>query len=240
MNSAPFAPWSQQGESLLALCRARPAPGLAPELSDAPGPTLLAAIRYTDSPVGPYLALAVMVPARLRARFGWSVVLMVVDHPGALTGACLNWGFPAMRGTLRWLADGPERRLVWEEGEVDVRGRGRGVALPVVLPHSELQVRGDGPVIVPDRLWGLARPGAVRVSAPADGGPLAALAGRHLGAHITSVHRIVREARTPVGLRAPLRAPTGVEPVMAAPVSVRRQRDPALSSAAPGAYSSVG
>ena len=175
---------------------------------------MVTASRFTESPVGPYLQLAVAVPARLGGRLGWCVTHLVVDHQDARTGARLNWGFPAELGTLRWNEDGPMRELRWEDRELVVRGIGRGPKVPMAVPHRELQHRGDGPVMVPDRLLGLFRFGTIRIEGFA-GNDLSALTGRHLGTLVAGANRVVREARTPVGLIAPLRAPAGVtEPLL--------------------------
>jgi hypothetical protein len=175
---------------------------------------MVTASRFDQSPVGPYLQLAVALPARLGGRFGWCVTHLVVDNQDARTGARLNWGFPAELGTLHWREEGPVRELVWAERELAVRGRGRGPRVPLAVPHRELQHRGDSAVIVPDRLLGLFRAGTVRIEA-FTGDPLAQLAGRHLGSLVSGANRVVREARTPVGLIAPLRAPVGVtEPLL--------------------------
>jgi Acetoacetate decarboxylase (ADC) len=175
---------------------------------------MITASRFMQSPVGPYLQLAVALPARLGGRFGWCVTHLVVDKQDARTGARLNWGFPAELGTLRWREDEGEQELVWEEREVAVRARARGPKVPLAVPHRELQQRGDGPVIVPDRLLGMFRVATVRIQAfPGD--ELSVLAGRHLGSVVGGANRVVREARTPVGLIAPLRAPVGVtEPLL--------------------------
>lgn len=226
MTGAPFAPWDLRGESLVTLSRPRP-PGAMPDgIRAAPGPCAIGATRYTDSPVGPYLQLTVAVPARLGARLGWCVVLMVVDRQDARTGARLNWGYPAELGALGWSADGEERELTWVDRGIVVRGRARGPKVPMVLPRRDLQHRGDGPVLVPGRVGGLWRLAAVAVEVPPED-PLAVLAGRHPGAHIGGVHRVVREARTPIGLLAPLRAPTAsTEPLLTGrrqPAHARRE-----------------
>ena len=94
------------------------------------------------------------------------------------------------------------------------------LVLPVLVPMRALQRRGDGPVVVPGRVWGRAHAAAVHVYAPA-GDPLAPLGGRHRGVHLAGMHFRVKPARRPVGfsstLLAPLRAP-----------------EPALSLSAPG------
>ncbi|CAN5856592.1 hypothetical protein BH24ACT3_BH24ACT3_13140 [soil metagenome] len=224
---APFAPWSLQGESIVALVRWRGRPPVPAPLGPMPGPCLVAATRFTASPVGPYLELAVAQPARLGARPGWCVTVSVVDHPDARAGGRLNWGFPREMGRLRWRVRGDDRELIWDERDVVVRGRPRGLAVPFATPLRALQRRGDGPVLVPGRFGGRLRSARVEVHAyPGD--VLAGLAGRHPGAVMSSVHLVTHEARTPAGLVAALRAP-------------QRAPEPALVSEAPArAYSSAG
>lgn len=209
--ATPFAPWSVSGESLVGLAR-RPEPiGPVPwGLRPLPGPVLVMAVCYADSPVGPYLELAVGEPARLGVRPGWCITTMVVDSADSRIGGKLNWGYPKQLGSLVWNSDGPERELRWVERDIVVRGRVAGPPLPVLLPVRTLQRRGDGPVVVPGRLRGRARPARVEVEAPEDDA-LASLTGRHPGVHVAGMHLVVRPARQPVGLasslRAPLRAP---------------------------------
>lgn len=211
--SAPVAPWALSGESLLALARFgghRSALPLPEGLAHLPGPALVVANRYEQSPVGPYLELAVAVPARLGPRPGWAFTTMVVDSADARMGGRLNWGFPKELGRLLWSADGDERELRWLDRDVCVRGVPRRFAVPFLVPVRALQRRGDGPVVVPARLRGRARPASVRVYAPA-GDPLACLAGSHPGALLSSMRFVVKPARRPAGftstLLAPLRAP---------------------------------
>lgn len=214
MNGVPFAPWALQGEAVIGFSRRRPPHTLPAGIAPAPGPTMITASRFSASPVGPFLQLAVAVPARLGGRLGWCVTLLVVDRQDARTGARLNWGFPAELATLRWRAEGRTRELAWDERGLVVRARGRGPKVPLAVPHRELQSRGDGPVMVPDRLLGLFQPAGVRLQVAPDD-DLTAVAGGHLGALVGGVHRVLREARTPVGLIAPLRPPVSVaEPLL--------------------------
>jgi len=209
VSGAPFAPWALRGEAIVGFTRRRLRVELPLGIRPALGPTMVTASRFTDSPVGPYLQLAVAVPARIGARLGWHVALMVVDRQDARTGARLNWGFPAELGALRWRSDEHRRELVWDDREIVVRATGRGPKVPMAVPHRELQSRGDGPVMVPDRLLGLFQLAGVHIHAyPGD--PLAPLAGGHLGVLVAGANRVVREARTPIGLIAPQRAPATV------------------------------
>lgn len=213
MTAPPHAPWALRGEALLALSWKRPDVPLPEGIDPAPGPTVVAAVRYTDSPVGPYLQLTVMVPARLGAHPGWCVVVAVVDCADAVVGLNLSWGVPATRGELRWFARDGVRQLLWEDRDLSVKARGRGIGVPMVVPSRLIQSRVDGPVVVPDRHWGLFRPALVTVEV-GERDALDCLHGRHAGATVDGVHRTLSPARTPVGLLAPLRAPAPAEPLM--------------------------
>ncbi len=197
----------------MALSWHRPAATLPEGIVPAPGPAAIAAVRYTDSPVGPFLQLMVLVPARLGAHVGWTAVVAVVDKPDAVVGLNLSWGIPAHQGELRWFARDGVRQLLWEDRDLSVKARGRGFGVPMVMPHRLVQARSDGPVVVPDRHWGLFRPALVTVDiSPRD--ELDCLRGRHLGATVDGVHRTIAPARTPVGLLAPLRAPARAESIL--------------------------
>lgn len=218
---APFAPWCLSGESLVGLARRRsslqPLPwGLHP----LPGPALIVAVAFSESPVGPYVELAVGEPARLGVRLGWCITTMVVDSAESRVGGRLNWGFPKELGTLVWRSEGHQRELRWVERDIVVRGRASGPALPTLVPVRALQRRSDGPVVVPGRLRGWARIGRIEVDVPA-GDALAPLSGRHPGVHVAGMQFLVRPARQPAGLTSTLRAPL-------------RAPEPALSWGTPG------
>lgn len=209
--TAPVAPWALSGESLVTLARCRSTPGALPDgVARVPGPVLVVANRYSQSPVGPYLELALACPARVGPRPGWCFTSMVVDNPDARVGGRLNWGFPKELGRLVWSHDGDERELRWVDRDVCVRGVPRSIVLPFLVPMRALQRRGDGPVVVPGRIRGRARLADVSVYAPAED-ELSCIAGRHRGVHLAGMHFTVRPARQPVGfsstLLAPLRAP---------------------------------
>jgi hypothetical protein len=219
--TAPVAPWALGGESLVAVARTRGRPGPLPQgLRRAPGPALIVANRITESPVGPYLELAVGVPARVGPRPGWCFTTMVVDNAEARMGGRLNWGFPKELGRLVWLQDGDERELRWADRDICVRGTPGHLLAPVLVPLRAVQRREDGPVVVPGRLWALARLARVTFYAPPED-PLALLAGRHLGAHLAGTRFLVKPARRPVGIASTLIAPLRVP-------------EPALSCPAPG------
>lgn len=173
-----------------------------------PGPLSIVTNRYTHSPVGPFLELVVAEPARLGLRLGWCVTTHVVDHQGARVGHRLNWGFPTEVGRLRWLSSDDGPALAWDDADLVVRTRGRGPRLPWLAPGRSVQHRGDGPVVVPARARGLIRAAKVTVeTGPRTIDDLALLAGGHLGATVRGLHRVISEARQPVGIMATLQAP---------------------------------
>ena len=226
---APVAPWTLGGESIVCLARGGGLVGPMPEgVRRIAGPCLVVAARYTGSPVGPYLELAVGEPARLGTRIGWCFTTMVVDSAESRIGGRASWGFPKELGTLVWSRDGALRSMRWVERDVTVSAVASRVRLPAMVPVRALQRRADGPVVVPGRLRGLARVARVSVSAPPSDA-FSSLGGSHLGVVVDSMRFVVRPARHPFGLTSSLRAP------LHAP-------EPALSSSIPpvGAYSSVG
>lgn len=241
MSDAPVAPWALTGESLVALARCPvPLGPMPPGVHRLPfGPVLIVAVRYSGSPVGPYLELAIGEPARLGMRPGWCFTTMVVDSAESRVGGRANWGFPKELGSLVWSEDGDERSLRWVERGVVVSGVPGRLALPALVPVRALQRRADGPVVVPGHLRGRAHMTRVSVSVGADDDRLAPLVGSHRGVHVASMRLVVRPARSPVGftssLRAPLRAPL--------PAPAPYGSEAAASAAilgAPRAYSSVG
>ena len=219
--TTPVAPWTLRGETIVALARCPETPSdLPPGIRRMPGPSLVVANRYVDSPVGPYLELAVGCFARIGMRPGWCFTTLVVDSAEARRGGQLNWGFPKEVGRLLWVVDGDERELRWVDRDICVRGTPTRHLPPFLLPLRALQHRGDGPVVIPGRVAGRARLARVTVYAPKDD-PLGALSGRHRGALVNGLRLSIKQARKPVGvastLLAPLRAP-----------------EPALSSTLPG------
>src|SRR5439155_1679442 len=165
--STPHAPWALVGECVVGVVRRRKLASTLPAgIHRLPGPCVVTAVRYSDSPVGPYLELAVGEPARLGARPGLCVTTMVVTTAEARVGGRLNWGFPKEVGALRWRSHGDEREVVWEDRDIVVRGRPWGPAPPLLVPMRALQRRGDGPVVVPGRLRGRAQLARVELEVP--------------------------------------------------------------------------
>lgn len=196
MVTPPGAPWTLRGECAAALVRpGRPAP-LPAGIERLPGPSLLVAARYESSSVGAYLELTEASPARVGARPGLCVTTMAVDSEQSLLGGRSNWGFPKELASLRWAANGDERSLDWEDGGVAITARARGPAVPFLAPVVCLQLRSDGPVLVPGWLRGRLRWGQVAVRAGATAAePLQALAGRHPGLVVTRLRLLVSAAR---------------------------------------------
>src|SRR5689334_13253033 len=128
-QATPDAPWALVGECILGVVRGgrRRHPtweGRMPSgVSPLPGPVIVLAVRYTESPVGPFLELAIAEPARVGLRVAFCVTTSVVSAPPARVGGRLGWGLPRELGRLTWTADGDDRALRWDERGIEVRGR---------------------------------------------------------------------------------------------------------------------
>jgi len=180
MGSA--ARWRATCECMVGVACSRPTVGVVPPpLRRAPGPTLVIGARYTSSPVGPYVELAVVEPVRLGVRPGMCATVMVVDGAASRDAGRARWSFPKELGTLRWSQDeGGTVRLRWEEGDVEVSGQPLGPVAPVPTPAWFLQCGDAGLVATGGLLRGRGRLASVRIETGADG-PMATLVGRHLG-----------------------------------------------------------
>ena len=219
MASVPDAPWRLSGEAILGLCRRRSvgrSAALPGTLRPLAGPALMFAARYTDSPVGPYLELGIAEPARLGLRPGWCVTTMAVTSTDSRVAGRASWGFPKELATRVWDGDAAEREVRWEERGLVLRARASGPSLPFIGPLRSLQRRGDGPVVVPGHLWGLARFARLELKVSADD-DLAWADGPHPGLSLSGTRFVVQVARHPHGLfstlRAPLRAAEGTAAV---------------------------
>ena len=172
-------------------------------------------MRYDDSPVGPYMELSVLVPARLGLRPGMCTVAMVVTSAEARLECRRNWGLPAELGALRWssgaAADSgaPDsvsgvgagvRTLSWEERGLLFTGRpfGPSVLAPMV-PVRSVAWRPTGAVVLGRRLRARVRAARCRIEVAA-GDDLAWLAGSHPGVALTGVRIVAGAARRPAGL----------------------------------------
>ena len=253
----PAAPWRSVGEAVVAWV---PAPRelrtlLPAGVSALPvrlggGHAVLVGAWYPTSPIGPYVELALLLPARLGLRPGLCVVFQVVSSPVARRAYRTNWGLPATVGSLSWdvVDGGAARELRWSAPGLVLRGVPRGPAFPAVLPLRSVARRTDGPVVVPQRVLALVRPAVTTVTmgdaADSQHGFVGfdRLAGSHPGAVLAGARFLTRPARHPAGLWSSLRAPLAApEPAHAgAGLGVGRGGDPRYSGAPHRALSSVG
>lgn len=212
----PEAPWTLSGEVVVALVQ-RPAGGdaavLPAGLQPLPGPAVLWAGHWAQTPVGPFTELALAVPARLGLRPGLCITMSVVNNAEARLAGRLGWGMPRQLGSLRWLAVGAQRTLAWSERDLEVRAEVRPGGGPFTKAIRGLQRRSDGPVVVPSRLSGWIRRGRVTIEVPPEDG-LAPLAGSRRGWIINGRSLVLQPSRRPVGplgtFLAPLAAPETV------------------------------
>jgi len=212
----PEAPWTLSGEVVVALVQ-RPAGGdaavLPAGLQPLPGPAVLWAGHWAQTPVGPFTELALAVPARLGLRPGLCITMSVVNNAEARLAGRLGWGMPRQLGSLRWLAVGAQRTLAWSERDLEVRAEVRPGGGPFTKAIRGLQRRSDGPVVVPARLSGWIRRGRVTIEVPPEDG-LAPLAGSRRGWIINGRSLVLQPSRRPVGplgtFLAPLAAPETV------------------------------
>ena len=228
-------PWLLRGEGLLAWCARPPATlTLPPRLAPLPGPAAVVAVRYDDSPVGPYCELSVVVPARLGLRPGLCVVAMAVTSPEARLACRSLWGLPTEVGALRWEADGRDRGMVWDGRGIAVHGRPSGPSVGAVLPVRSLQWREGGPVVAPRRLRARVGPARCRVEVADADDPLAWVSGDHRGLVIAGARIVASPARRPAGMVSSVPWRERVVPAPAEPAGG------AASMSGPRAYGSVG
>jgi len=204
----PAAPWSLSGEVVVALVP-RPAgeAGVLPAgLQPLPGPAVLWAGHWAQTPVGPFTEFALAVPARLGLRPGLCITMSVVNNADARLAGRLGWGMPRHLGSLRWLALGSQRTLRWTERDLEVRATIRPGAGPFTKALRGLQRRSDGPVIVPARLTGWIRRARVTIDVEAGDG-LEPLAGSRRGWVVSGRSLVLEPSRLPTGLLRTLMAP---------------------------------
>ena len=203
----PDAPWTLSGEIIVARLR-RPdgvAGALPKGLKPIPGPAIMCAGHWAQTPVGPFSELGVAVPARVGARPGLCVVLSVVTAPEARVAGRMAWGLPRQLGAIRWTAVGSRRTLVWEDGGVEVTAVVRGGSFPAGGPFRGLQRRSDGRVIVPIRMFGWVRRAGVAVASSTD--ELRWLTSPKKGFLISGRQLVMSPARQPRGKWRSLLAP---------------------------------
>ncbi len=206
----PAAPWTLSGEVVVAFVRRPPggdAAVLPAGLQPLPGPAVVWAGHWGQTPVGPFSELAVAVPARLGLRPGLCITMSVVNNADARLAGRLGWGMPRQVGALRWLAVGPHRTLVWSERDIEVQAAVRPGAGPFTKGLRGLQRRSDGPVVVPARFSGWIRRARVEIAVPPGDG-LVSLAGSRRGWIVNGRSLVLEPSRRPSGLLRTLLAPT--------------------------------
>ncbi|HEX3394592.1 MAG TPA: acetoacetate decarboxylase family protein [Acidimicrobiales bacterium] len=213
--SAPPGPWTLSGECLVGVVRPGSAAALPTGFHGLPGPRMIVGARYDQSPVGPYLELAVCEPARVGGRIGMCVTTMVVNSVEARRGGRSNWGMPKELGALDWSTDGDTRVLHWAERDLTLRATPIGPPLPALVPFRTIQGGLDGPLAAAAKLRGRGRLARVEADVDADD-PLAWASGGHVGVIVSSARLVMGEACPTPGLRAALnRTRSAAEPALA-------------------------
>ncbi|MGI8684194.1 MAG: acetoacetate decarboxylase family protein [Acidimicrobiales bacterium] len=198
-------PWLLHGEGMLAWVAGRPARPLVlpPGLFPLPGPAAVVAMRYDDTPVGPYIELSVAVPARLGLRPGLCTVAMVVTSSDALAECRRSWGLPAELGDLRWSAGAGaagDRTVAWEARGLVFTGHAYGPSvLAPVVPVRSVAWRPTGAVVLARRMRARVRPARCVIEVRADD-DLSWLAGHHPGMDLAGARIVAQAARRPAGL----------------------------------------
>lgn len=203
--------WALLGEAVVGFAtRPRRVFRLPQGFHRMPGPALILAESFVDSPVGPFLSLSVGEPARLGMHPGFYFGAAVLNNANARRAGRQYWGYPHELGSLKWISEGNTRGVVWEERGVEVRAEIFGRPLPVLFPLRSIQRRSDGPVVIPAKLKALMRRAHLTLSTTADD-PLVAFGGAHRGVALSGMLLRRNAARRPLGwfstFRPPLRAP---------------------------------
>lgn len=211
MATTDDACWVLRGEAFVGLSR-RPRRlfPLPTGLQRAPGPALIVAESFDESPVGPYKCIRIGEPARLGARPGFYFGLAVLDSQEARRVGRQYWGYPYELGHIGWSNAGAMRRCTWDERGIELMAPLTKMRLPLIGTVKGVQRRLDGPVVVPSFVRAVARPTRLEIACNADD-PLAVIAGEHRGLVLDGLAVRRNPARRAQGvfstLRAPLRAP---------------------------------
>ncbi len=187
-SSTPAPPWRCRVEATVWLHRATPsARALLPAaLPAGPALTVVALVRYLDSPVGAYdelLASPRLLAGSLRrgvlARV--HVPFIAVDSVASVHGGRAHWALPKTLATFT--RDGPRTQVQGSGWEVDATAQARGPWLPSYARLGSTQQDGAGVTTSSvTSAWALVRPATVQVETRSEG-DLAAwlLPGRHHG-----------------------------------------------------------
>lgn len=201
------APWALLGEAMVAFV-ARPRRGLKPlppGIGRMPGPMVVLAEQFVDSPVGPYAVLSIAEPARSGLRTGLHISTCVVNNGEARRIMRQRWGVPAELGALRWSSEAGTTIMTWEEHELVIEATSDRRPFQTTFPVRMLQQRTDGPVGFPLKLKALVRSSRVSISIPEDD-MFAFLAGNKRGFKLSNANMRLEGARRRRGLLS-LRAP---------------------------------
>ncbi len=222
------SPWALFGEGMIGFARHRRRrfSDLPKGMHRVPGPIVILAERFVDSPAGPFVCLSIGEPVRVGLRIGMHFGISVINSEPALKAGEEHWGFPHELGSLRWWSEAGVRSVVWAERDIQVRATIKGRPLPLLFPVSSLQARAGGPVVVPSRFQSLVRRSSIEVIITDPDDPLAPLAGRHRGFTLSGLAMHRRAVKRATGwlnpLRGVLKAP---EPGVAGmPTSLGRPR----------------
>lgn len=136
--AVPEAPWVLQGEAVAFLSSHF---------------SLRLLVRYSYSPVGPYLEHALATVTRR----GPHVFQMSVNLDASKRGGRQIWGFPKTLESLTWRGTG--NRLVFRRELQTFRVRAFGPSFPLALPFWSAQQKEGKWVRVPGKISGRARLG---------------------------------------------------------------------------------
>jgi hypothetical protein len=217
MSGAEDSSWGLLGEAIVAFAKRpkRGLPALPQGLRRIPGPVVVMAEQFIDSPVGPYLSLSIGEPVRLGLRPGYFFGTSVLNSADARKLGRQHWGIPHELGKLHWHSDAGVRSMEWDERGIQVIGETASRPIPIMVPLRTVQRRTDGPVVVPARLRAIARKCTVKIAMPV-GDPLFGLTGPHHGYVLSGMVLKRKTARKALGLFSTLRAPSlGPEPGIA-------------------------
>lgn len=207
MMSDNSARWALLGDSVVAFAHVKPERGvIARPLHRLPGPVVVVAERFAESPIGAFSVLSIGSFVRLGVRPALHYFVSVVSSTEARRTGRSFWGFPYQLGTLTWNIDAVNSQVRWEEQELTIHAHSSSRSFPFVVPVRSAQIRTDGPVVVPEWSRGRARRSVVDVSC-ADQGPGAFLKGQHNGFTVSGLSVRRMPARVPYGVFSSLRAP---------------------------------
>jgi hypothetical protein len=204
-----YAPWELFGEAMVARVHIPPhrVPLLPKSIHRIPLlPGVVIAERFSSSPVGEFLSLAVGIPARVGVRPGICFVLTAVSSENVRLAARNTWGFPTELANLEWGTFGRERELSWSERGISVRGIPATVPFPFLFGFRSLQRREDGSALSPFRMRAIARRAQIDIETD-DDDPLVWVNGQHRGVYLGTSRVRIAPARTPLGIFSTLRAP---------------------------------